>query len=170
MPYIGEIRMFAGNFAPQGWAFCDGQLLPISQNAPLYVLIETTYGGDGQSTFAVPDLRGRIPIHNGMGPVLSNRPFGSTGGSEQEALFISQLPEHNHETAEHSADYADSTLPVGAVPARPTHDIYIDQTPDTVLDSFAIARAGDGQPHPNLMPTRCVNFIISLFGIFPTRN
>ena len=169
-PFIGEIRMFAGNFAPAGWAFCDGQLLPIAENDALFVLIGTTYGGDGQETFALPDLRGRIPVHNGQGPGTSNYVIGEIGGVESVTLTTNQIPNHNHPVFA-SGNNATDALPGGKVPAVPESETYV--IPDgstTVVNMTTATIAGGSQPHDNMMPFLCINFIISLFGIFPTQN
>jgi microcystin-dependent protein len=164
-PYVGEIRMFAGNFAPAGWAFCDGQLLPISENETLFNLIGTTYGGDGQQTFALPELRGRIPIHQGGGRII-----GQMEGSEQVTLTQQQMPAHAH--AMHgSADQASPfALPPGSVMASNALTPLYDANPVSDLSASAIGSAGASQPHDNMAPYLCVNFIISLFGIFPSQS
>lgn len=164
-PYVGEIRIFAGNFAPAGWMFCEGQLLPISENETLFQLIGTTYGGDGQSTFALPDLRGRIPIHQGNGFILAE-----TGGAEEITLTVSQIPAHSHPALASTAT-ASSADPAGNVPARVTVAgvfPYGTDNPLTPLSPSAIGAVGGSQPHTNFQPYLCVNFIISLFGIFPS--
>jgi microcystin-dependent protein len=162
-PYVGEIRMFAGNFAPAGWMMCEGQLLPISENETLFQLIGTTYGGDGQSTFALPDLRGRIPIHQGNNHVLAEN-----GGVEDVTLTTQQLPIHNHPLVA-SADPANSPNPGTHVPAETiTATPYFADAPNVPLHPGALAPAGGSQPHTNIQPFLCINFIISLFGIFPS--
>ena len=163
-PYIGEIRIFAGNYAPQGWAFCDGSLLSISEFDTLFNLIGTTYGGDGQTTFALPDLRGRIPVHQGAGFVL-----GQSGGAEAVTLTTAQLPAHTHLPQAQSTP-ATSRAPGGNVWAVTAATRYSPAPLASTLDAGAIQAAGGGQPHDNLMPGLCVNFIISLFGIFPSQN
>ena len=162
-PYVGEIRMFAGNFAPAGWMFCEGQLLPISENETLFQLIGTTYGGDGESTFALPDLRGRLPIHQGNGFILAE-----TGGAEEITLTINQIPAHSHAfLASGAAATTRDPLP-GNSPATTSGDIY-NQILDAVpLSPVTIAPTGGSQPHTNFQPYLCVDFIISLFGIFPS--
>jgi microcystin-dependent protein len=164
-PFIAEIRMFAGTFAPDGWAFCDGQLLPISQYDALFALIGTTYGGDGQSTFALPDLRGRAPVHQGTTWVL-----GQSTGSEQVTLTTGQLPSHAHAEAA-STSPGDSDSPVGRVPARnaagsPVYGSNVDAT----LAAGALQAAGGSGPHANMQPYLAINFIISLFGVFPSQS
>src|SRR4051794_25648378 len=159
-PYVGEIRMFAGNFAPAGWMFCEGQLLPISENETLFQLIGTTYGGDGQSTFGLPDLRGRLPIHQGNGFILAE-----TGGVEEVTLTVAQIAAHTHPLLASSSIGA---LPNGQanVLAKTTNiDLYSGDATDTPLAPTAITPVGGSQPHTNFQPYLCVDFIISLFGI-----
>ena len=163
-PFVGEIRMFAGNFEIAGWAFCDGRLLPITDNEVLFALIGTTYGGDGESTFALPDLRGRIPIHQGNGFILAE-----TGGVEQVTLTVNQIPSHSH-PALGTNDTATQPNPGGQVPARFSQANlfpYIEDTPNGNMAATAITPVGGSQPHTNFQPYLCINFIISLFGIFP---
>ena len=161
-PFVGELRMFAGNFAPAGWMFCDGQLLPISENETLFTLIGTTYGGDGESTFALPDLRGRLPIHQGNGFILAE-----TGGAEEITLTVNQIPAHTHALVATTA-IANQSSPVNNTLAQSTAaDLYIEDTATVALAPGAITSIGGSQPHTNLQPYLCVNFIISLFGIFP---
>jgi len=164
-PYVGEIRMFAGNFAPAGWMFCEGQLLPISENETLFQLIGTTYGGDGESTFALPDLRGRIPIHQGNGFILAE-----TGGAEEITLTVSQIPAHSHAMLG-SANIANGVSPTNQVVATSTEvtvSPYGSDNPQTNLSPQAVSAVGGSQPHTNFQPYLCINFIISLFGIFPS--
>jgi microcystin-dependent protein len=172
-PYVGEIRMFAGNFAPVGWMFCEGQQLPISENETLFQLIGTTYGGDGESTFNLPDLRGRIPLHQGQGPGLANYVLAEVGGVEEVTLTINQIPAHSHPLTA-TNDTATQTNPGGQVPARFSQaniDPYLESTPPNVnLAATAITPVGGSQPHTNFQPYLCVNFIISLFGIFPSQT
>lgn len=161
-PFVGEIRMFGGNFAPAGWMFCEGQLLPISENETLFNLIGTTYGGDGQETFALPDLRGRLPIHQGNGFILAE-----TGGVESVTLTTQQIPIHTH-TPVASADQADQiTGANGVVAAPPSLSMYFTAPPDTNLNANMLTPVGGSQPHDNFQPYLCIDFIISLFGIFP---
>jgi microcystin-dependent protein len=162
-PYVGEIRMFAGNFAPSGWMFCEGQLLPISEYETLFQLIGTTYGGDGESTFALPDLRGRLPIHQGNGFVLAE-----TGGAEEITLTVNQIPSHSHPMLANSQTATETTPSGNAVPASPGALIYNNLTPLGNMSPQIVAPVGGNQPHTNLQPYLCVNFIISLFGIFPS--
>lgn len=165
-PFVGEIRMFGGNFAPAGWMFCEGQLLPISEYTTLFQLIGTTYGGDGQTTFALPDLRGRIPVH----PDSSNFQLGQSGGTETVTLTASQIPPHGH-TALSSASGSAASTPTnntwGAVSASTP---YTDQAFNAQMNAQAIGSTGGSQPHDNFMPYLCVSFIISLFGVFPSQT
>ena len=164
-PYIGEIRMFAGNFAPAGWMFCEGQLLPISENETLFQLIGTTYGGDGQETFGLPDLRGRLPLHQGNGFILAE-----TGGAEEISLTVTQIPAHGH-AALAAADAASGTSPAGQVLARAqlaTITPYGTDNPLVSLSPSSVGPVGGSQPHTNFQPYLCISFIISLFGIFPS--
>jgi microcystin-dependent protein len=161
-PYVGEIRIFAGNFAPAGWMFCDGQHLPISENETLFNLIGTTYGGDGQSTFALPDLRGRLPIHQGNGFTLAE-----TGGVEEITLTTQQIPVHTHQLIG-SGGNGTQANPAGNFLASSTVvSAYAVETPNSAMAARAIAPVGGSQPHTNFQPYLCVDFIISLFGIYP---
>jgi len=169
-PFIGEIRMFAGNFAPVGWALCDGQLLPISGNEALFSLLGTTYGGDGQATFGLPDLRGRIPVHMGTGPGLSNRILGERSGAETITLTSGQLPAHSHHFIG-TDELANTPNATRAVVAKSTTaDVYINEAPSVSLAAAAVSSSGGGQSHDNLMPSLCVSFIIAMFGVYPPRN
>lgn len=169
-PFIGQIVMFAGNFAPRGWAFCNGQLLAIAQNTALFSILGTTYGGNGQTTFALPDLRGRVPVHPGQGPGLSNYSLGQSGGAESVTLNAAQLPPHNHSVA-CSSDDATSGDPNANFPSAFTQKIYANAaTPGRFMNGGVISPVGGGQPHTNIQPYLCVNFIIALEGIFPSRN
>jgi microcystin-dependent protein len=162
-PYVGEIRMFAGNFAPAGWMFCEGQLLPISENETLFQLIGTTYGGDGQSTFALPDLRGRIPIHQGNGFILAE-----TGGAEEITLTVNQIAAHTH-TLLGTTSIVNDTTPANNVTGQTnTFDLYQSTPGGQPMAPQSIAPVGGSQPHTNFQPYLCVDFIISLFGIFPS--
>jgi microcystin-dependent protein len=162
-PYVGEIRMFAGNFAPAGWMFCEGQLLPISENETLFQLIGTTYGGDGQSTFALPDLRGRIPIHQGGGFILAE-----TGGVEDVTLTVSQIPAHAHPVLA-SLNTAGASTALGNVPGQVgATQLYREAEPTSPMNPAMVGPTGGSQPHSNFQPYLCVDFIISLFGIFPS--
>lgn len=173
--FVGEIRMVTFNFAPSGWAFCNGQLLPISQNTALFSLLGTIYGGDGRSTFALPNLQGSAPICFGQGPGLSPYAIGQTGGAAQVTLQVSQLPSHSHAALGNSGN-GDWDTPVNNTWARPhlgktPINIYSD-TPGSglAMNATALAFAGGSQPHNNLPPYLTLNFIISLGGIFPTRS
>lgn len=170
-PYVGEIRMFAGNFAPAGWMFCEGQLLPISENETLFQLIGTTYGGDGQETFALPDLRGRIPIHNGTGSSGTTYNLAETGGVESVTLTTQQIPTHSHSLLA-TTDLANSGSPADAYLSTTAtgNKIYSTATPSTALHPQEISPVGGSQPHDNFQPYLCVDFIISLFGIFPSQT
>ncbi len=171
-PFIGEISMFAGNFPPRNWAFCDGQLLQISQYQALFSILGTTYGGDGRTTFALPDLRGRVPIHSGSGagPGLTTRGLGSTGGAEAVALGAANIPGHSH-TVKASTSEGGFDSPEGRYPARPASGIpqYGDQA-DTALAGDAVADFGTASPHENMPPFLALNYIIALVGTFPSRN
>jgi len=160
-PYVGEIRMFAGNFAPAGWMFCEGQLLPISENETLFQLIGTTYGGDGDSTFQLPDLRGRLPVHMGNGFIL-----GETGGAEEITLTVNQIPAHGHPWLG-SADPATSRAPLNSILGRAAADAYASEFTPQTLSPQCMSSTGGSQPHTNFQPYLCINFIISLFGLFP---
>jgi microcystin-dependent protein len=163
-PYVGEIRIFAGNFAPAGWMFCEGQLLPISENETLFQLIGTTYGGDGESTFALPDLRGRLPLHQGNGFILAE-----TGGAEELTLTVSQIPGHSHPFLAAGSAPGNQISPAGNLPAQSYNVVpYINSSPTGSFNTAAIASVGGSQPHTNFQPYLCVDFIISLFGIFPS--
>ncbi len=162
-PYVGEIRMFAGNFAIAGWMFCEGQLLPISENETLFQLIGTTYGGDGETTFALPDLRGRIPVHQGNGFILAE-----TGGAEEITLTVSQIPAHSHPFLASSSPGSAPSPVTNTTAEAPTIAYYIQDNPNSNMNAADITPTGGSQPHTNFQPYLCVNFIISLFGIFPS--
>ncbi len=167
-PYVGEIRMFAGNFAPAGWMFCDGRLLPISENETLFQLIGTTYGGDGQSTFALPDLRGRVPIHAGSGPGLNRYQLGEIGGAESVTLTPNQIPAHTHPLVATSSG-ANTSNPANAILGTSTQvSMYFAGTTNTNMNANAIVATGGNQPHSNIQPSLAISFIISVFGIFPS--
>jgi microcystin-dependent protein len=169
-PFIGEIRMAGFNFAPSGWAMCEGQLLSIAQNTALFALLGTQFGGNGQTTFALPDLRGRLPIHRGQGPGLSPRSIGEVLGSEQVTLTASQMPGHSHVLAA-ASDGARTATAAGNLLASGEADLFSrDGGANVAMAADAIAPAGGSQPHANLQPYLCVTFIIALFGIFPPRN
>lgn len=164
-PFIGEIRMFGGNFAPAGWAFCNGALIPISENDALFNLIGTTYGGDGQSTFALPNLQSRVPIH--VGPGFAQ---GQTGGTETVTLTLNQIPSHSHVPQAQSAA-GTAASPSNAVWANSSLGQFDNvNPPDSPMDPGALAPSGGSQPHDNMVPFLAVNFILSLFGIFPSQT
>jgi microcystin-dependent protein len=171
-PFIGEITLFAGNFAPRNWAFCNGQILPISQNTALFSILGTTYGGNGQTTFALPDLRGRVPIHQGQGPGLSFYNLGQMGGSENVTLLTNQLPAHNH-AINAVANGGDQANPIGNLPAVESTGTSKDYSSVAATGQMApgmVANTGGGQPVPVVQPYGCVSYIIALYGIFPSRN
>lgn len=169
-PFVGEIRMFAGNFAPRGWAFCDGQLLAVSQNDALFSLLGTIYGGDGRSTFGLPDMRGRLPIHAGTGPGLSTRRLGAKAGSESETLTVNQLPPHKHGLNVSQAP-GDQQKPINRyLASSPTVRMFRPTPINNSLESSTITNTGGSTSHNNVMPFLCVNFIVALFGIYPSRN
>jgi microcystin-dependent protein len=169
-PFVGEIRMFAGNFAPRGWAFCDGQLLAVSQNDALFSLLGTIYGGDGRTTFGLPDLRGRIPIHAGHGPGLSERRLGAKGGAEKVTLTVNQLPSHGH-PMHGSQDNGTDPNPAGnALASSTVLEPYFNGPPTDNMASTAITNVGGSRSHTNLMPFLCIHFIIALVGIYPSRH
>jgi microcystin-dependent protein len=168
-PFIGEIRLFGGNFAPAGWAFCDGRTLPISEYETLFNLIGTTYGGDGQETFVLPDLRGRVPIHQGA---TSGQSFqlAETGGVESVTLTTQQIPVHTHSFNAANVQGTDNS-PAGRLPAVTQNvRLYTNETTDGAMAAGSIAPSGGSQPHDNLQPYLTVSYIISLFGIFPFEN
>lgn len=168
-PFIGEIRLFAGNFAPRDWAFCDGQLMSIAQNTALFSLLGTTYGGNGQTTFALPDLRGRVPVHQFQGPGLSNRDLGEVSGSETVTLLSTQMPAHSH-AFRASTTAATGSTPVGALLGATTVNSYDNSAAGVAMAAGAVGNTGGSQPHDNMAPTLALNYIIALFGIFPSRN
>ncbi|HMJ08911.1 MAG TPA: tail fiber protein [Pyrinomonadaceae bacterium] len=169
-PFIGEIRMFGGNFAPAGWMFCDGSLIPISENDTLFNLIGTTYGGDGQETFALPDLRGRVPIHSGQGPGLSNYTLSENAGVETVTLSNNQIPVHSHALLA-SIDIGDSPTAQDNVVSQSTSvDLYTEDVVDANMSANIVSPVGGSQPHENMQPFLTVSFIISMFGIFPQQN
>lgn len=170
-PYVGQITLVAFNFAPVGWAQCDGSLLAISQNTALFSLIGTTYGGDGQTTFALPDLRSRVPLHQGEGPGLSDYNLGQSGGVESVALSSAQIPSHTHQ-AKCFTGGSHSNSPVGGVWAQASADTPYKALPaaTVAMNGGAIGQTGGNQPHENRMPLLALNYIIALEGIFPTQN
>ncbi|KRB77370.1 phage tail protein [Nocardioides sp. Root190] len=165
-PYVGEIRMFGGNFAPAGWEFCAGQMLPISENETLFNLIGTSYGGDGESTFGLPDLRGRLPLHQGSGFVLAEQ-----GGVEHVTLSTQQIPQHTHAMQAVNGLPGNQASPAGNLPAMSLNVVpYVNDTTTGALAASAITASGGSQPHTNLQPYLCVSFIISLFGLYPSQT
>ena len=175
-PFIGEITWYAFTFAPQGWAFCDGQLLSISSNTALFSLLGTTYGGDGETTFALPDMRGRIPIHQGTGPGLSPYSLGSRGGTETVTLTIQTMPSHSHtgQINVNNEERADEDSPVDNYLSKQWRRAYHDTTGTTTDDILAgvgtISNVGGGQPHNNMMPYQVLNCNIALVGLFPSEG
>lgn len=168
-PFLGEIRLFAGNFPPAGWAFCDGQVLQISQYDALYALIGTTYGGDGQETFALPDLRGRIPLHMGQNPATGTTyPLGLAAGAETVTLTVNQMPQHTH-AVNASSESGTLNSPSNGVWAAKIQE-FSTNAPDGAMNQAAISSIGGNQPHDNMMPYTVLSFIIALEGIFPTQN
>ena len=170
-PFVAEIRIFPFNFAPKGWAWCDGQLLPLSQNTALFSLLGTTYGGNGKSNFALPDLQGRAPMHPGQGPGLSLHDLGETGGSETVTLLESEIPAHSHSLNASRQD-ATERIPTGQVPAGGLGGIVAYGTPGalTQLSPNALTPAGGDQPHNNMQPYLTFYFNIALQGVFPPRS
>ena len=174
-PFIGQIIMFGGNFAPRGWALCDGQLLPISQYSALFSILGTTYGGDGRTTFGLPELRGRVPMHPGHGPGLDDRRLGEKSGNEDTILGINNMPSHNHVARATTVD-GDSTSPANALWAddlgvsSATYNSNANVTADTTMRAEAIGNTGGGQAFTNLQPYLAVNFIIALQGTYPSRS
>lgn len=169
-PFVGEIRMFAGNFAPRGWAFCDGQLLAVSQNDALFSLFGTTYGGDGRTTFGLPDLRGRVPVHAGDGPGLSPRRLGAKGGAESVTVTTNQLPSHTHQAHGASAIGTDPNPGGTVVASSSVMQPYYVGTATQPMSSNSITSVGGSRNHTNIQPFLCVHFIVALVGIYPSRQ
>lgn len=177
-PYVGEIRMFGGSFAPAGWAFCNGQLMPISENDTLFNLIGTTYGGDGEETFGLPDLQGRIPVHAGQGPGISqNYALGEKAGAESVTLTTQQIPNHTHTPQISNAPGSTFTPTSGTVLANSNStSVNVYKSPadlgtgQVALNAASISAIGGSQPHTNIQPTLAISYIISLFGVFPSQN
>ncbi len=171
-PYLGEIRMFGGNFAPKGWALCDGSLINISDNEALFSLLGTVYGGDGRTTFGLPDLRGRIPIHAGQGPGLTDRNLGAKVGDETVTLTEANLPSHNHAWYATNAAATSSSPENNVTASDLANKIYSDNTSPTSTMSASVIEdyVGSAQSHDNMMPYQCVNFIIALVGLMPSRT
>ena len=173
-PFIGQITIFAGNFAPRNWAFCDGQLLSIAQNTALFSILGTTYGGNGTTTFALPDLRGRVPIHAGSsaGPGLPQYFLGQVGGEPNHTLIQTEMPQHNH-IVNAVAGGGNQASPAGGLPAIESTGTSLDYSSaatSATMSNSMISTAGGSQPHNNMQPYLAVNYIIALFGIFPSRN
>jgi microcystin-dependent protein len=164
-PYVGEIRIFAGNFAPAGWAFCDGSVLPIVENETLFNLIGTTYGGDGQNTFALPDLRGRLPVHMGSGYTIAQ-----AAGEEQVTLTAPQIPAHTHPLAASSAAGTQASPAGNVLAGSAAVALYSGNAPNQQLNPQSVQNAGGNQPHDNMPPFLALSFIISLFGVFPSQT
>lgn len=173
-PFIAEIRIFAGNFAPRGWAFCNGQLLPISQNTALFSLLGTTYGGDGRTTMALPDLQGRAPMHPGQGPGLTARQLGEIGGAETVTLNETQIPAHAHalRASNAAADEEGTTTAADNVPGEPelANQLYGAASNLQTMSGSMVPEEGGSQPHNNMQPFLAISFIIALVGIFPSRS
>lgn len=168
-PFLGEVQWFAGNFAPRGWAFCDGQLLPINGNEALFSILGTTYGGDGRTTLGLPDMRGRGMVHDGSGPGLTSRRLGEKSGRETETLTATQLPNHTH-TLRADSSGGDTVLPNDRVISKVGRLRVFDGAPDVDMGASSIASVGGGQSHNNMQPNIALNCIIALQGVFPPRN
>ena len=169
-PYIGEIRLFAGNFPPNGWAFCEGQLMPIAENDALFVLLGTTYGGDGPETFGLPDLQGRVPIHQGTGPDGVTYILGEKDGVESVTLTTTQIPVHSHPLIV-SGDQGGQTDPTNhVIGSNPTIQLFGPGNPTNAFNAQSVSIVGGSQPHDNMQPYIAIYYIISLFGIFPQQN
>ena len=172
-PFVAEIRIFAGNFAPTGWAMCDGQLLPISQNTALFSLLGTYYGGDGKSTFALPNLQGSAPLHQGQGPGLSDYFIGQTGGQDNVTLLTSEMPAHNHQAMGIAASGQTAPGPTvvwGTLSGRTPPPLYSSAAPDVTMNPFAAGITGSSFPHNNMQPLLVLTFIIAMQGVFPSRG
>lgn len=168
-PFVAEIRVFPFNFAPTGWAFCNGQILPLSQNTALFSLLGTTYGGDGKSTFALPNLQGSVPIHPGQGPGLSLYDLGQVGGSEYVTLLQSEIPAHTHGLMTAADDQYESNVPTNNALTRSNLNIYSNSLTITQMAPQSLSVAGGSLPHNNMMPYLTLNFCIALQGVFPAR-
>ena len=168
-PFVAEIRIFPFNFAPKGWAFCDGQILPISQNTALFSLLGTNYGGDGKSTFALPDLQGSAPLHQGQGSGLSQYFVGETGGVPYVTLLLSETPQHSHNITAQTIDQGDNRIPSPSLNLGNTQ-MYSNAQPSGTMDQTALSLYGNSQPHNNLMPYLTLNFNIALQGVYPPRS
>jgi microcystin-dependent protein len=168
-PFIGEIKLIGFNFAPHGWAFCSGQILPINQNQALFALLGTTYGGNGQTTFALPDLRGRVALHTGQGPGLSSYNLGQQAGSEGVTLTVNEIPAHTHVAAA-GTGVGDQNDPSNNIAVAPMAVGNVFGASHETTSSTLVGTTGSGQPHNNVMPSIGLNYIIALLGIFPSRN
>lgn len=166
-PFVAEIRIVGFNFAPTGWAFCNGQILPLSQNTALFSLLGTTYGGNGMSNFALPDLQARMPMHPGQGPGLSQHDLGEAGGSESVTLLDSQMPVHRHTVQSAAGSVTDK--PTGAALGSASNLPYVNAAPDATMAASALSPVGGNSPHNNMPPYLTMNFIIALQGVFPQR-
>lgn len=166
-PFLGQIIFVPYNFAPRGWAFCNGQILPIAQNTVLFSLLGTTYGGNGQTTFALPDLRGRVPISSGQGPGLSGYDLRGVGGQESVTLVVNEMPTHNHLVGASNAEVAQGSVPTNQVLALGN---YYGPSPDTLMSATMLQNTGGNQPHENRQPYLTLNYCIALQGSFPSRN
>lgn len=175
-PIVGQIILFGGNFAPRGWAFCDGQTLDIAENQALFAILGTTYGGDGRTTFCLPDMRGRVPMHAGDGPNLTPRDIGQKLGAETVALTATQLPEHRHEilvsdVAADTDEPSNASLGAAKTYVNASEGTHRQKSePKTALNSKTIGLTGGSAPHENMQPTLCMNYIIAVQGAFPARN
>jgi len=170
-PFVAEIRIFPFSYPPKGWAWCDGQLMPLSQNTALFSLLGTTYGGDGKSNFALPDLQGRAPMHPGRGPGLSLHDLGETGGSETVSLLQSEMPSHSHSVGAQTVPLGGSATPAGNTWSRPASgNLYGSGLPNASMSANALAPAGGDQPHNNMMPYLTFYFCIALQGVYPPRT
>jgi len=166
-PFVGQLMCVGFNFAPRGWALCEGQLLPIAQNTALFSLLGTTYGGDGRTSFGLPDLRGRVPMSFGQGPGLQNHPIGEKAGNETVTLTVQQLASHSHPVNANNSDASD-TVPTNQFPA--SGGAYTANSPNTTMNANMVGPAGGNQAHPNLQPYLTLNWIIALVGVFPSRS
>jgi len=171
-PFLGQLMIVGFNFAPRGWAFCDGQILSIAQNTALFSLLGTTYGGNGQTTFALPDLRGRVPVHAGQGPGLTDRTLGESSGQETHTLISSEMPMHNHllQAFNNGGDQQNPQGNILAASNQIGENIYTNVNPDTTMSPQAVGLAGGSQPHNNMQPYLVLNFCIAMEGIFPPRS
>ena len=170
-PYLGEIRMFAGSFAPVGWAFCNGAPLPISQNDALFVILGTIYGGDGEETFNLPNLASRIPIHMGQGPgITQNYQLGEAAGVESVTLTTQQIPNHNHAFIGSLTLATDGNPDTLVVAQTRNYDLYLEDDPTDAMAPNMLSPIGGSQPHENMQPYLCITFILSLFGVYPSPN